>query len=209
MIASFMADPTTALAPQNQPPFQNPEPEPPRWLKPVLVVGGILLTAGVALFVRRKVTQSAPKAVAPPSGSRALPAAPIATNPQGIPVRPVVATRGFGGFPRRRGVSPTPVATPPAPAENPWEELDQQMASAPLPSTVEVDGDGETAGGIHYVWRVYRTDPNVASVQAVVMLQDADGSWSYWGPDPSTPYLAASPTPDQAMDQIREWGDTH
>lgn len=100
----------------------------------------------------------------------------------------------------------------PLPDINPWASLDELMAEAPQQQTVEVEGDGYTAKGTHYVWRIYRgsvqgDDQDSAVFQAIVMYEGQDGEFVYWGEDQQSPRFVLADTEQGAMDKIAEWGD--
>lgn len=108
---------------------------------------------------------------------------------------------------------PTPTPEPsPLPSLDPWTDIDAMMAKAPQPMPVEAQGDGDTASGIPYVWRIYggtvEMEGEVSPMfQAIVQYQEEDGSWSFWGDNPDIVRLVAAGSVETGMDKIRIWVD--
>ena len=158
--------------------------------------------------------------------------APIVENPTGKWLKPILALVGgvvvTGGvvllvrrqrrlaaekaaqLPPATAVPTRPVPTMPTVDDNPWDELDRLMNAAPQPQPIEAEGDGDTAAGLPYIWRVYGSIPGThETYQAIVMIPDDDGAYSYWGDDPATPHFVMASSVDAAMDKILEWANAH
>lgn len=162
-------------------------------------------------------------ATTPPTQPPENPLQPIAPNPKNRWFKPVlavvgavVAITGIGWIVRRQiKANEAKAALPPGSGtnlpdvvEDPWEELDALMDNAPRQQPVEADGDGDTAAGVPYVWRVYGAPEGMpVNYQAIAMIPDDDGAWSYWGTDPSTPHFVMAGSVDKAMDKILAWAN--